>query len=330
MKSDITVVIPAYNTAATILRALDSVLMQTRRPSEVIVVDDGSQDDTAEQAGRHPLGEFITMSVIRKRNGGVSAARNIGICAARTGHVAFLDADDEFTPEHLQTAEAAIKAHPAAAAYWAAITRVFDNDSPACRAEMQSLPDFAAVALRHICEDMGGGRYVLGDSLFNDLIRGNFIQPSSAVVKRVTRGTINLFNERARFAEDRLFFLELLHKGDGVFTDRPTAIVHRDGNNTSVTTDRSKALAINERVLFALEQARDLDAIARYPQRLQILNECLGKALRERVYFASFAGLGMTAGAISRASSVQAIGLRKDPVFIAKNVGRALVATMRA
>ena len=92
------VVIPVYNKANTIKRALDSVLTQSFRDFEVIVVDDGSTDDLADV-----LSAYRAPRVIRQENAGVSCARNAGIAAARGEYVCFLDADDLYTREHLAT-----------------------------------------------------------------------------------------------------------------------------------------------------------------------------------------------------------------------------------
>ncbi len=105
----ISVVIPTYNRARIVSKAIESVLAQTHPAAEIIVVDDGSKDDTrAVLAG---YGDRIT--AISQENGGLSAARNTGIRAARTEWVAFLDDDDEFTPDRLAIAAETIALHPA-------------------------------------------------------------------------------------------------------------------------------------------------------------------------------------------------------------------------
>jgi serine O-acetyltransferase len=92
----VTVVIPAYNRERTIARAVRSALDQRPRPREIIVVDDGSDDGTAD------AGEAAGARVIRlETNRGVSTARNVGLEAAGTEWVAFLDSDDEWVPGHL-------------------------------------------------------------------------------------------------------------------------------------------------------------------------------------------------------------------------------------
>ena len=74
----VSVVIPTYNRSALITRALDSVLAQTVKPHEILVVDDGSTDDTASLVRKH----YPAVQLIRQKNTGVSAARNAGITAA--------------------------------------------------------------------------------------------------------------------------------------------------------------------------------------------------------------------------------------------------------
>ena len=91
----ISVVIPAYNAARFLPRCLKSVFAQTLQPEEVIVVDDGSTDSTAEVA------EALGARVINRRNGGLSAARNTGIKGASSEWIALLDADDLWARDKL-------------------------------------------------------------------------------------------------------------------------------------------------------------------------------------------------------------------------------------
>ena len=104
----ISVIIPAYNRAGEITHAVDSVLAQTRPPLEIIVVDDGSTDETPEVLQRY--GERIR--VVRQQNQGVAAARNAGIAIARGDLLAFIDSDDVWTPRKLELQAARFEADP--------------------------------------------------------------------------------------------------------------------------------------------------------------------------------------------------------------------------
>lgn len=109
----ISVVIPLYNKAATIRRALDSVLAQTCLPHEVVVVDDGSTDGGA--AVVRGLGETpVPVRLVRQENQGVSAARNRGIAEAQGDWIAFLDADDQWETGFLEEIQLLQHQHPEA------------------------------------------------------------------------------------------------------------------------------------------------------------------------------------------------------------------------
>lgn len=92
------IVVPAYNAEDHLAEAVDSALAQTHEPTEVVVVDDGSTDGTAEVARQY--GDAVRY--VRQENRGVAAARNRGLADAAGDYVCFLDADDWLHPEHLR------------------------------------------------------------------------------------------------------------------------------------------------------------------------------------------------------------------------------------
>lgn len=107
-KVPVSVVIPAYNAGRFIAETIDSVLSQTCRPTEVIIVDDGSTDDTCQQC--EPYQDRV--AYVRQANQGVAAARNHGVRRATNEFVAFLDADDIWHPRKLELQCAALAARP--------------------------------------------------------------------------------------------------------------------------------------------------------------------------------------------------------------------------
>ena len=114
MSGKISVVIPLFNKGPYIARTLDSILIQTFQDFEVIVVDDGSTDDGAEIVRGF---DDPRIQLIQQVNQGESAARNRGVDEALSDFVAFLDADDEWMPNHLETILRLIEKYPEAGMY---------------------------------------------------------------------------------------------------------------------------------------------------------------------------------------------------------------------
>lgn len=105
----VSIILPTYNRADTIGRAMESVLRQSYSDWELVVVDDGSTDDTAALvANRDPR-----IRLIRQSNGGCYAARNAGIAASLGRYLAFLDSDDEWLPHFLEVTTSFLESHPA-------------------------------------------------------------------------------------------------------------------------------------------------------------------------------------------------------------------------
>jgi glycosyltransferase involved in cell wall biosynthesis len=110
----VSVAIPVYNGAATIQATVDSVLGQTIRPFEILVLNDGSTDDTASILKRfEPL-----VTVIHQKNAGLTAARNTLCGLARGELMAFLDADDSWHPRYLEVQSKLFSEHPEAVAFF--------------------------------------------------------------------------------------------------------------------------------------------------------------------------------------------------------------------
>ena len=109
----ISVIIPLYNKARFVQRSLDSVLRQNFTDFELLVIDDGSTDGSAEIVARCP---DPRLKLMRQPNSGPGAARNCGLRVARGGLVAFLDADDEWLPDFLARGIDFLDRHPEVAA----------------------------------------------------------------------------------------------------------------------------------------------------------------------------------------------------------------------
>ena len=103
------VIIPLYNKEKTVANTIQTVLGQTFRDFEIVIVDDGSTDGSAGEVGKI---DDSRIRLIRQQNAGVSAARNKGVEEAMGEYVAFLDADDEWKPDYLATQYALTQKYP--------------------------------------------------------------------------------------------------------------------------------------------------------------------------------------------------------------------------
>ena len=121
---EITVVIPTYNRMGLIARAIESVLDQTMQPAQVIVVDDGSTDGTAQVVKAYAS----RVQYAWQCNAGGSAARNADVKLATQPWIAFLDSDDYWTPSHLERMTAAIRETKGEAALYFSDMQMADVD----------------------------------------------------------------------------------------------------------------------------------------------------------------------------------------------------------
>ena len=215
----ISVVIPLYNKAQAIQKTLDSVLAQTYKDFEIVVVDDGSTDGSADVAeatlrkfSGHPTGSGLEFSVIRKENGGVSSARNAGILAAKGEYVAFLDGDDLWHPEYLETLHQLILDYPDASLYGIGCTTINGDKIP---------EDVAPSTLRGEVEDV-----------WNNY--PGYWTGSSSSSSRARLVEIGLFDTRMTHGEDLDVWWRLLLCGKGAYDSTMLAFYRQDAENRAM------------------------------------------------------------------------------------------------
>lgn len=122
----VSVIVPVFNGAGSIGRALSSVISQTERDIEILVVDDGSTDDLTAAL----VGYLDQITLIRQSNAGAAAARNRGVAHSRAPLLAFLDADDFWHPRKLEYQIAAFERWPQTALCYTRLSHVAPNFSP--------------------------------------------------------------------------------------------------------------------------------------------------------------------------------------------------------
>ena len=130
-KPRFSVIIPVYNGERFIGETIQSVLAQTYQAAEIIIVDDGSSDDTAAVVERYS--SQITISYVRQQNQGPSAARNRAVSLAQGDWIAFLDADDLWYSNKLQTHRDYIMNYPDIALFWCDMNKIDEQGASSTR-----------------------------------------------------------------------------------------------------------------------------------------------------------------------------------------------------
>ncbi len=207
----VSVVIPAYNAAKYIGETLESVRAQTFRDHEIIVVDDGSADNSLDIAAG-----FGSIVCLRQPNRGAAAARNAGIRAARGEYIAFLDADDLWLPGKLEKQMAYLEANPGKAWIY--------SDALV----------FESATNRTICR-IGARTRLHEGAVLQPLLLRSFIPSATPVVKRDALFAANLFDEspERRVIEDWCLWLRLAARHPVALLDEPLARIRLHGENSS-------------------------------------------------------------------------------------------------
>lgn len=209
----ISVVIPAYNAGAFISRAIESVLAQTSRAAEIIVVDDGSTDDTAEQAQKY--GDQVRY--IYQENVGASAARNTGIKAARYEWIAFLDGDDEWLPQKLQHQIDLLQRNPEL--IWCA-----GNYIRCLCVENRRANDMKTNQCQKLL-----GRQDYFDNYFRAYIAGATGHTNTMIIKREALMDAGLFNEKQKRFNDMDMWFRIAYRQPRIgFVCEPLSIYYLD------------------------------------------------------------------------------------------------------
>ena len=220
MTAKISVVIPAYNAAAFIEGAVNSVLAQSLLPEKIIIVDDGSTDETERVVQRlvcERRGQPPCLQYVRQDNQGPSAARNRGIQCAAGEYIAFLDADDRWLPSKLKAQMDVFQTRPEAGLVCTGRFRVEETTG-------RRLADCVGRTLSH-------------DGYRDLWTRGNYVVTSSAVVRRHCFEELDGFDEdpRALCSEDVDMWLRVAAQFPVVYINEPLVeyLVRAGGINRS-------------------------------------------------------------------------------------------------
>ena len=210
MAETVAVIIPAYNGAKFLVQALDSVMAQTHPATEVIVVDDGSTDNSIAVARRYP-----NVRILQQQHAGVCVARNLGAQEATSTWLAFLDQDDYWMPENIEQQLAALRASPGADMSVSDRMMVWEPE-PGQRSQglRASLPDFSRNQ--------------------KEIYKGLRFPPSCTLLRRSTFFEVGGFHPDATPCEDWDLWLRLDQAGSRFINcPQPLLIYRFHGGNES-------------------------------------------------------------------------------------------------
>lgn len=233
----IAAIIPLYNGGKYIEIAVNSVVEQTRRADEIIVVDDGSTDDGPERV-RAMIGRGMPIKLLRKENGGQSSARNYGAQATKATYLAFLDQDDSWYPRHLEKLlEPYQEAQTGAPLGW-----TYSNlDEVDDRAELVVKRFLSTLHAAHPKTD-----------IFSLLSGDMYILPSASLVLHAAFDAVGGFDERLCGYEDDDLFLRLFRAGyANVYLDISLSKWRIHPGSASYTSRMRQSRAIYARKLLA-------------------------------------------------------------------------------
>jgi glycosyltransferase involved in cell wall biosynthesis len=210
---EFSVIIPLYNKLHSVEKTLQSVLAQTWHDFEVIVVDDGSTDGGPDIVKQYRDGRIRLISQL---NAGVSAARNNGIRQAKSGLIAFLDADDLWEPGYLEEMAGLIRKFPEAGMYGCAFDKVSGNSS--------FKDDF------HLPEGYKG----LIDNYFRQAIGYHLYSSSSVIIRKSATEKSGFFDERIGIGEDKDYWFRIALDHKVAFCNKVLAHYNLDAENRAM------------------------------------------------------------------------------------------------
>jgi glycosyltransferase involved in cell wall biosynthesis len=294
----VSVIITTYNYAPYLREAINSVLSQTIEDLQILVVDDGSTDNTPEILASL---DDPRIEVIRTPHQGSCATRNEGLVRARGEFVAFLDADDRFLPDKLERQVSMMEAEPDLVAVLTNFVR-FDDSGIYPRDQFFFFPELAT-ASTSITQD-GGGHRIIGDAFctlvsFNEIPAWGGVMLWRASAIQGLRFAVNGLHKG--LCGDLHFGLRAFRLGGVGFIQQPLAQIRRHSNNaTSRASDMPYAkLAALQLVLG--EQLR--------PKEKRALRRRVGRALIE-VGLQNMADHRLRAAAAAFASALPFRGAR--------------------
>lgn len=279
------VIVPAHNAARFLGAALQSVALQHVLPQSVIVVDDGSADNTAAVAVAcaTDYAEFLPIRLLHNTGPrGPSAARNLAIHHSTAEFVALLDADDLLAPTHHQLLLSAMQAAPDVVVAFGDSTE-FNASSEILHSQLTRSGVAAHPAIQLV-----PGVFTPAAGMFAALLGAGVFGSSACIVRRQAVLEAGLFNESLRYGEDTDLFLRLALIGRFAFTY--ATVMHKREHDTNLTHARNAPEFDRAKVLSLTRLSAQADGLKLSAAEKDALNVELGRAIDAYTYHASRRG----------------------------------------
>lgn len=253
-KGLISIIIPSYNRAHTIERAVDSVLTQDYPFIEILVVDDGSKDDTGDRILLRYRDE-PRVRYIRQENGGVCSARNHGIREARGEFIAMLDSDDYWLPGKLRLQASILDAHPELSLVWSDMDAVNPDGKIVHNRYLRKM--YSAYSYFPQSKDLfqqelttaEGITYFIGDLKW-PMTLGNLIHTSTVLARAEQLRQAGSYDQSFHPAEDQDYYFRVCKTGPVALVDAVT--IHYCIGAEDAATGPSRGIALSKSHLKVL------------------------------------------------------------------------------
>ncbi len=276
----VTVVIPAFNRAHCVGEAVESALAQTFKDIEIVAIDDGSTDGTGEV-----LQKFGgALRALRQENRGVAGARNAGIRAARGKWVAFLDSDDRWHPEKLESQMAVVEKYGVKICFTRSITT---------GGELVRDIEFVSA---NLCEP---GVYYVEEAADAVCLSPRHPLIPTMILEKELLEHVGLFDESFHAAEDAELIFRLSFQSGFAYLDRPLTTIYEDSANSLTYSVKLDSMARRNQSYLRLHAEMYWRLMDVSPDKIAVMRKRLGYFMSRRAEIACAGGQWRVARALA-------------------------------
>lgn len=224
MNNLISVIVPVYNVEDYLDRCMESIMQQTYKDLEIILVDDGSTDSSGKKCDEYAQKD-PRIKVLHKENGGVSSARNMGLDTATGDYIGFVDSDDLLEP----------------GMYELLIKNAVENhvNISCCQMQTKNI-DGTVTPIDRTASCLFSKMQIVEGFFFDDFIKGFIVSPCNKIIKKSILDENHIRFQNYALAEDFLFIFETLTHVESVYYDATVGYYYLHRENSAMTSKFTK------------------------------------------------------------------------------------------